>query len=247
MATDEHIGLALEQIHDDLLETRNLFRDLPAILAKNLIKELTINVTNEKFDGKVEVENELVASLSNINEVTSLLDKVIASVDRSKADSVSIDGVVEVKDLQKIIELIQKISEKKIVVKSPDVIVNNPDTIEISNLPTTPDKPIAVRLSDGKQFMSELVRVISSGGGSRSPYNRYDTTEAALVTLREDGSIPVGSMNKLVSENHDDIQVAYPTTTTEVFSYYLDAVKVAEVTVTYEDATKAKLLRVQRT
>lgn len=57
----------------------------------------------------------------------------------------------------------------------------------------------------------------------------------------------VSVIGNLVPENFDDIQVAYPTTSTETYTYYYKGTQVAQVTVTYTDATKANLSRAQRT
>ena len=57
-----------------------------------------------------------------------------------------------------------------------------------------------------------------------------------------------GSSGSLLSNiSYDNIQVTYPTSTTEVYSYYNSAVLTATVTLTYNDATKANLVNVQRT
>lgn len=49
---------------------------------------------------------------------------------------------------------------------------------------------------------------------------------------------------QLISEEHDEIQVTYPTGTTEVYTYKLATVTVATVTVTYSDSTKAAIVSV---
>ena len=46
---------------------------------------------------------------------------------------------------------------------------------------------------------------------------------------------------------YDDIQIAYPTSTTETYSYYSLAVLTATITITYSDSTKKTITRAQRT
>jgi hypothetical protein len=46
---------------------------------------------------------------------------------------------------------------------------------------------------------------------------------------------------------NDEIEVTYPTTSTELYTYKLATVTVATVLVTYSDSTKATLTNVKRT
>ena len=47
--------------------------------------------------------------------------------------------------------------------------------------------------------------------------------------------------NKLISEKFDNISVAYPTTSSEVYSFKVSNALVATLTVTYTDTTKANI------
>jgi hypothetical protein len=52
------------------------------------------------------------------------------------------------------------------------------------------------------------------------------------------------NQNSLVPESFDSFFVAYPSAFTEIYTYKLDSVTVATVTITYTDATKADILSV---
>jgi len=51
----------------------------------------------------------------------------------------------------------------------------------------------------------------------------------------------------IINENWDSVTVAYPTTSTEVYTFTYGGLAVATVTVTYTDATKEVLTSVVRT
>ena len=56
-----------------------------------------------------------------------------------------------------------------------------------------------------------------------------------------------GDVNGLLSgASYDEIQATYPTTTTELYTYYLDSSSVAVVEITYTDSTKKVFLRARR-
>ena len=196
---DEPNFLHLEEVVYELKELKAEFTQrlpsLPALIADAMpkSKELNINAKNsEKFDGKVVVTNSIESEVSNLNEVTAVLDQVIKAIEGSKTDFVSIRDTVEVKDIEKLADLLQKLNDKdtNIIVKAPDVTVNNPDELFVKNWPRNAKEPIAVRLSNGERFISQLTQAISGGGGRVTPYQTLDG-EARFVNLETDGSIPV--------------------------------------------------------
>lgn len=67
---------------------------------------------------------------------------------------------------------------------------------------------------------------------------RGDATSPKVAVTLENGL--------LSGLSYDDIQVTYPTSSTENYNYYLLTNLIATVEVTYTDATKAILERVQR-
>jgi hypothetical protein len=60
-------------------------------------------------------------------------------------------------------------------------------------------------------------------------------------------ALHVKNLANLVSEKYDGIFAAYPTATTEIYTYKLGLATVATVTVTYTDATKDVFVSAVRT
>jgi hypothetical protein len=79
--------------------------------------------------------------------------------------------------------------------------------------------------------MAKRVIIVDSFG------DKYDESNPFHITNGE------GILSGIT---YDDIQATYPNLTTENYSYYLDAVLVATVQVTYSDSTKAVLTRARR-
>ena len=56
-----------------------------------------------------------------------------------------------------------------------------------------------------------------------------------------------GDVNGLLAGiQYDDIQATYPTATTELYTYYLGAVSVAAIQITYTNSSKQVFSRAQR-
>lgn len=75
------------------------------------------------------------------------------------------------------------------------------------------------------------------------------TRQASVEQVGSQGALVVKSVSgTFVSENYDTVNVTYPTTSSEVYTYLSGASTVATVTVTYSDAvTKEILLSIVRT
>jgi len=187
---DEDIQfLSLEQLHDDLVQLKSSFdsklETLGADIAYNLpeqkeIGQLDVVVKNPTlFDGKVEVQNELTAKITNLDQVIIKLNEVIQSNKDNKTDEVSVKNQI---NLDEVSGLLKKLllKDTAINVKAPIVKVNNPDKINIANFPTNPKDAIAVRLSDGDKFINELTKIVSSGGVNISTLSKEDTVKKLL-------------------------------------------------------------------
>jgi hypothetical protein len=77
-----------------------------------------------------------------------------------------------------------------------------------------------------------------------------DPASNNLLAINSDGSVNVNSNNVLVNKPFDYLAAAYPSPTTEVYTYRLGGAGgtlQATVTVTYTDASKANLLSVVKT
>lgn len=158
--------LSLEQLHHDLVELKDVLDRLPDTIAENMpeaVNRKHMEVTVKNPTAGLEITNEVKAHVSNLDGLAERLDAVISSVKNSRVESVDIKNVSELTSLlQKLIDKDQSVHVAAPIVKAP--VINTPDTVKVSNLPTGPADPISVRLSDGKRFINELVRVVGGGG-----------------------------------------------------------------------------------
>lgn len=231
--------LAFEQLHYDLVELRSGLKSELAELAPSIakavekhdaVKNLDVTVTNpvKEFDGKVTVTNDL--AINNLGELVNKLDEVIKSVEASKTEAVTITNPVVIKDLQELQNSLDLLLKKDTVVKvaAPEVNVTVPDEVKIANWPTAADKPLSVRLSNGRDFINQLQRIVSGGGSSLSaigangdpqPLN-LDASGNLRVTSTGGGStggltntelratpVPVDIGSASVTLNASDIQI----------------------------------------
>lgn len=74
----------------------------------------------------------------------------------------------------------------------------------------------------------------------------YDAFREASLGKSKIATTTEGDSGLLQGIEYNDIQVAYPTNETEVYSYYLDATLKAQIEVTYTNLSKQELLRVRR-
>lgn len=75
-----------------------------------------------------------------------------------------------------------------------------------------------------------------------------NTLEAQKFQEVETGktAVRVVQLGSFINVPYDSIQATYPTSVTEVFTYFNLGASVAQVTVTYTDATKKQFLSVTR-
>ncbi len=59
-------------------------------------------------------------------------------------------------------------------------------------------------------------------------------------------AIHVAGKELVLGTDYDDLQVTYPTTSTELYTYLLDAVQIFQLRVTYSTSAKEILTRVQK-
>ena len=106
-----------------------------------------------------------------------------------------------------------------------------------------------VTTNDGVGVMSSsgfITDKSGAGGGGGGAGDASAANQAiGNATLSSINNKTPGSL--LANRLYDDIQVSYPTTSTEVYRYYSLTTLTATVTITYTDSTKAVLLRTQRT
>lgn len=166
--------LSLEQLHYDIADLSNAVKTYMALNVEKPVKEVKlpaeVRILNpsKDFDGKVTVENEVTAKFSNIDELATRLDTIVKTIEANKLDAVVIKDPVVVKDLANLEKLLKQLLDKdtSVNVTAPNVKVSTPNSVKISNWPSNPKEPIAVRLSDGQRFIEQLTRIVGGGGGS---------------------------------------------------------------------------------
>lgn len=112
--------------------------------------------------------------------------------------------------------------------------------------PTDAKNPVAVRLSNGEEFVEAFSKaaervLFTSAGGGRTP--SLEVTGGTEV-------VPTVDLGSLVIDKYDYVSVAYPTATSEVYTFRTGGsagTRTATVTLNYTDATKESLSTATRT
>lgn len=94
----------------------------------------------------------------------------------------------------------------------------------------TAKKAISVRLSDGQTFINQLAQAVSMAGGGSDVVEISNLPESIEVNNFPDIGINLPEWDSVVA--------TYPSDPVEVYTFSLDSVEVATVTVTYTDETK---------
>lgn len=176
--------------------------------------------------------DELVAQLK---EQKKTLDSLIKSVN-------SVDKSISLKEYPDKIEVTNFPQQKAVEVKKPSwlkqfsldelltsmsdklsKLVRNRFRVNLDEYRTSKNA-IAVRLSDGQTFINQLASAVGMAGGGRDS-----------VSIDNIGDFPDVGINL---PEWNSVVATYPTTSTEVYTFTLDSVEVATVTVTYTDAEK---------
>ena len=77
-----------------------------------------------------------------------------------------------------------------------------------------------------------------------------DENTGVTLQVNDDGSINVYTLNSIVPDAYDYVEVAYPTATSEVYTFKTGGAggtTVATITLVYTDATQANLSTVTKT
>lgn len=69
-----------------------------------------------------------------------------------------------------------------------------------------------------------------------------ESSSGVVVAVVTDGDVS----GLLSGIQYDDIQASFPNSTTEIYTYLKDSVIVAQIQITYSNASKATFLRAQR-
>lgn len=186
--------LHAEETHKKLVDVDKKLQELDSVLSGVLKVQVENPTEVQTVEGKLEVNTEKAVEVTNlevIHDAVKLLaeqtSKTIAdtykappdsvtvkNIAEAKADTVKVNNIVEfsngvIKALEPIIAEIAKIE--------PTVVVEQKEL----TLPTNPKNPIAVRLSDGKSWINQLVQGVASGVAETDPlvgYQPCDIDEA---------------------------------------------------------------------
>ena len=186
--------LHAEETHKKLVEVDTKLAALEATLAGVIKTEVQNTPDVQPVSGELTVNTEKAVEVTNlevIHDAVKLLaeqtSKTIAdtytappeiitvkNIAEAKADTVKVNNIVEfsngvIKALEPIIAQVAKIE--------PTVVVEQKEL----TLPTNPKNPIAVRLSDGKSWINQLVQGVAGGVAETDPlvgYQPCDIDEA---------------------------------------------------------------------
>lgn len=144
-----------------------------------------------------------------------------------------------------------------IQVDTPNVNISAPDLSGVekilkADIPKAFKAAIALIPENPEMPTTDLTKLENLLSGMTEQLESIDTASrmkpqfpSTLKVTNPDGSGV--AMGRLVTEKFDKIEASYPTTSTEVYDYSYQSATVAQVTVTYTDATKEVLLSAERT
>ena len=185
--------LHAEETHKKLVEVDQKLQQLDSLLS-GVLKVQVESAPTQQVSGEITVNTEKEVTIANIEEVHKavklLADETrktitetykeppdnitVKNIAEAKADTVKVNNIVEfsngvIKALEPIIAQVAKI-EPTVVVEQKEI-----------TLPTNPKNPIAVRLSDGKSWINQLIQGVASGVAETDPlvgYQPCDIDEA---------------------------------------------------------------------
>ncbi len=182
-----------EETHKKLVEVDQKLQQLDSLLS-GVLKVQVESAPTQQVTGEITVNTEKEVTIANIEEVHKavklLTDETrktitdtykapletvtVKNIAEAKTDTVKVNNIVEfsngvIKALEPIIAQVAKIE--------PTVVVEQKEF----TLPTNPKNPIAVRLSDGKGWINQLIQGVASGVAETDPlvgYQPCDIDEA---------------------------------------------------------------------
>lgn len=193
-----------ELAHD---ENMNALRELQQGIA-NLTKELkdkTETVIKQaddlKIKGEVTVTNQVeTIDRSDIDDVIDALNSLEKTVTEAISDNAykPLDTVIvkNLKDAKQDAIKVTNLEDIKSYFESlENAIKANQPIVNVEKqaieLPTAANKPISVRLSDGKRFYDAIMQAVAGGGGLPSSVLRDTDDGVAIAIVNPDGT-PIG-------------------------------------------------------
>lgn len=167
---------------------KSRLEELPKEIAEKLpditkLGHLTVTVDNQPEQNSLIVPDEVTATIKNFEEVIGKLDEVTAAIKESKQASIELPEIAELSTA------VEKLLKRDTIVKvdAPAVTVNV-DSVSVDNWPKDAKDPLAVRLSNGEFFISQLTKAV---GGVAS--FRDSDKKVTQVQLLSNGSVPTSS------------------------------------------------------
>lgn len=185
---------------------------------KDSVAQLATNVAEAIVLSNQKIDQKLSESFSQL----------LSAVKANKPDNSSqIDLSLKIAETLAGLELsptinVSGISQEQLKTELAAIVSLLPDDskriVSVAYENATPDKYLNVRLTDGINFYKASGR---GGGGG--------------------GSTDISAIKGFAIGEYDEIEAAYPTSSSETYTYKLASVTVATITVTYTDSTKAVL------
>lgn len=192
---EKDLELYHEEQRQKLIDLGDAIDALKGVLSTTLSVNVENPVEKVAVEGELTVNTEKAVEITNIAEFTKGVDALskavveaikesrvtppdvitVKNIGDAKADTVKVNNIVEfsngvIKALEPIIAEIAKIE--------PTVVVEQKEL----TLPTNPKNPIAVRLSDGKGWINQLIHGVASGVAETDPLVGYQPCDIDDVT-----------------------------------------------------------------
>jgi hypothetical protein len=188
--------------------------------------------TRETLSEKLDKLDTLIAAFKSFRVDIPKEVKVSNISDTPKTESVKVSNLSDIKFPKQATIDLSKLEDIRILLT--EVSQGLKDT----KLSTDPEDPIAVRLSNGKEFYDAVTQVFGTGGGGSVPKINMSGTEYALTT------------SGLSLPRFDYVALVVAPATTETYTFKVGGASgnlVATVVIVYTDATKAVISTVTKT
>ena len=198
--TDDY-ELYFEEQRQILLDTKKEIKDLVTLI-EHLDESYVAPKDEVKVSGKLEVNTEKQIEVTNLGELNKafidglkeLEGKVTKAIKENKPEAVKNVAISNIKDakadkvaITNLDELKKELQDlKKDFIASVEQLDLNVN-IEKQEFPTQANKPIAVRLSDGKSFYNAITTALS---GVALPF-KDTNNKGTQVALDSNGNLPV--------------------------------------------------------
>lgn len=237
----KELSLYLEEQREDLMSLNKGINNLSKLLERQ-IKNYQPPSKNINVRGAVKVNTQKAVEVTNLENLQVWLwdlgNRVSEAISDNKVEPVKEISVKNIQDakqseikitnFKELSKFFDQLNENIQNLPQPYVNVEKQDIV----FPTTANKPISVRLSDGKSFYNAVTAF--------SDANRVNT-QSIVNELQ--------IVNSLTPSKYDYIDVAYPTSTQEIYTFKSGGsggTTVSTITVNYVSSTKDQISNVAR-